>query len=105
MTPREIRSNCGNLHDQMLHARLLSSSGLFLDHGQTGIKYFLASDVLSKLTHPQGVGWLECRGFAVVPFPQCQPLHLRPIFWSSAPESRDCVRQSNWRLQAASSFW
>jgi predicted enzyme related to lactoylglutathione lyase len=32
--PREIRSNCGNLQDQTLHARLLSSSGLFLDYGQ-----------------------------------------------------------------------
>jgi len=31
MTPREIRSNCGNLQDQALHTRLLNSSGLFLD--------------------------------------------------------------------------
>jgi len=31
MTLREIRSNCGNLQDQALHARLLNSSGLFLE--------------------------------------------------------------------------
>ena len=31
MTLREIRSNCGNLQDETLHARLLNSSGLFLD--------------------------------------------------------------------------
>jgi hypothetical protein len=35
MTPREIGSNCGNLQNQTLHARLLSSSGLFLDDEQT----------------------------------------------------------------------
>jgi len=31
MTLREIRSNCGNLQSQRLHASLQSSSGLFLD--------------------------------------------------------------------------
>ena len=31
MTLREIRSNCGNLQSQPLHASLLNSSGLFLD--------------------------------------------------------------------------
>ena len=31
MTLREIRSNCGNLQDQTLHARLLDSSELFPD--------------------------------------------------------------------------
>ena len=31
MTRREIRSNCGSLQDQPLHARLLNSTGLFLD--------------------------------------------------------------------------
>jgi hypothetical protein len=31
MTLREIRSNCGNLQCETLHARLLNSSGMFLD--------------------------------------------------------------------------
>ncbi len=31
MTLREIRSNCGNLQDEALHARLLNSSERFLD--------------------------------------------------------------------------
>jgi hypothetical protein len=33
--PEGIRSNCGNLQDQTLYARLLSSSGLFLDYAPT----------------------------------------------------------------------
>src|SRR5580693_3015941 len=38
MTPRETRSNCGNLHDQTLAARSLSDALLFLDDEQTRSK-------------------------------------------------------------------
>src|SRR5258707_7705214 len=37
MTPREIRSNCGNLQDPTLHTRLPGSSGLFLDYALPSI--------------------------------------------------------------------
>jgi hypothetical protein len=49
--------------------------------GQSGNQHVPASGVLSKLPHYPAVGWLECCGFQVVPFPQCQPQHLKPIFW------------------------
>src|SRR5438445_12656355 len=41
--------------------------------------------------------------FPVVPFRECEPLLLKPIFWSLAPESPDYAPPSNWLPRDA--FW
>ena len=40
MTLREIRSNCGKLQDQTLHARLLDSSELFSDFSWVTLVFY-----------------------------------------------------------------